>query len=214
MRYRCSVAAVDPEPDFEKRQLEITRRVPQAKSLLDGGKLEFQVADAGKLSYPEGSFSRISVISVLEHILDEAPVVKELSRVLAPGGRMVVSVPFDPWRDEPRYYRRQIYVEGEGEEDSFYMRYYSVDNLQDRLVAPSGLELRSIDFFGEPGFNAHNLVFGNRKIPWFLRRLLFQPFAPLVAPRLIRELKPAQFRHKTKMYTGDVAILVLEKPGP
>jgi len=214
MRYGCSVVAVDPEPNFETKQTAMTRRVPEAAVLLETGKLDFRVADAGRLDFDNDSFTRISVISVLEHITDESPVVRELARVLAPGGRMVISVPFDPWRDEPRYYRRQVYVKGERAEEAFYMRYYSEDNLRDRLVVPSGLELRSTDFFGEPGFNAHNLLFGNAKVPWFVRRLFFQPFAPLVAPRLIRRLEPAQFRHKTRMYTADVAILVLEKQAP
>ncbi len=212
LRYGCTVHAVDPEPDFREKQLAMTRKVPAAEALRQAGKLEFRVADAADLEYPDASFTRISVISVLEHILDEGPVVDELVRVLAPGGRLVISVPFDPWRDEPRYHRRSVYVSGTESEDSFYMRYYSMENLNERLIEPSGLVLESLDTFGEPWLNAHNLVFGNPHIPWYVRRLFFQPLAPLLAPLLIRPLPPERFRRKTKMYTADVAVLVLVKP--
>jgi SAM-dependent methyltransferase len=210
-RHGCSVWAVDPEPDFRDRQLAMARRVPWARALVAQHKLEFLVGDAAQLPFPDGFFSKISAISVLEHILDERPAVTELARVLAPGGRLALSVPFDPWRDEPRYYRRQVYVDGKVEEERFFMRYYSEQNLRDRLIAASGLELREMSFFGEPGFNAHNLLFGNPRIPWLVRRVLFQPLAPLLAKIFIRPLRPDQFRHKTKMYTADTAVLVLTK---
>jgi SAM-dependent methyltransferase len=212
MRYGCDVVAVDPEGDFRERQLAMARKVPAAAKLVQDNRLDFLVADAGKLSYPDGHFSKISVISVLEHITEEGPVITELARVLAPGGMMVVSVPFDPWRDEPKYYRKGAYVTGSSEREDFYMRYYSEPNLQSRLIAPSGLDVASCTFIGEPGFNAHNLLFGNEGIHWAVRRIFMQPFAPLLAGLLIRELTPTQFRHKSRMYTADAAILVLTKP--
>ncbi len=211
-RHGCTVRAVDPEPDFRERQLAMSRRVPWARALVAEGRLDFLVADAAKLPFDNGFFTKIAAISVLEHVLDEEPVVRELVRVLAPGGLLVVSVPFDPWRDEPRYFRRNVYVDGEPDRESFYMRYYSERNLADRLVAPSGLQQVAGVYLGEPGFNAHNLLFGNPHVPWWLRRVLCQPFAPLLAPLFIRELKPSRFRHKTKLYTADAAILVLRKP--
>jgi len=211
-RHGCRVWAVDPEPDFQARQIAMAQRVAWARALVEQDRLHFQVQDAAHLAFPDGFFTKIACISVLEHVEDEAAVIRELARVLASGGRLVVSVPFDPWRDEPRYYRRAVYVDGQRDEPRFYMRYYSERNLRDRLIAPSGLVLREAAYYGEPGFNAHNLFFGNPCIPWFVRRILFQPFAPLMARWFIRRLEPAQFRHKTKMYTADVAVLVLDRP--
>lgn len=211
IEHGCSVTAVDPEPDFERRQMAMAKRVPRARALIEQGKLRFLVRDAADLPFPAGSFEKIAAISVLEHILDERPVVRELARVLAPGGRLVVSVPYDPHRDEPRYFRRRAYVTGSESREDFYQRFYNDRNLEERLVQPSGLALYSLDRFGERGFNAHNMLFGNERIPWYVRRALFQPFAPLLAPILIRPLEPSRFRHKEKMYTADMAILVLTK---
>jgi len=210
-RCGCTVRAIDPEPDFRERQLKMARKVPWARRLVEEGRIDFHVADAASLPFPDAHFTRISVISVLEHIVDERPVLRELARVLAPGGRLVVSVPFDPWRDEPEYMRTRTYVDGRPDEKRFYMRYYSIANLEQRIVQPSGLELESSAYFGEPGFNAHNLLFGNARIPWWLRRLLLQPFAPLAARLFVRPLPPERFRHKTKLYTADIAVLVLHK---
>ncbi|MDM7914071.1 MAG: methyltransferase domain-containing protein [Candidatus Eisenbacteria bacterium] len=214
LRYRCSVVAVDPEPDFAERRTAMARRVPEARRLMEEGRLRFLVRDAAGLPFEDGHFAKISAISVVEHIADERPVIRELARVLAPGGRLVLSVPYDPYRDEPKYYRSSVYVKGRRPAEEFYQRFYNDRNLEERLVEPSGLRPLSIDRFGEAAFNAHNRIYGNAKIPWPVRRLFFQPFAPILAPLLIRPLAPERFRRKTKMYTADMAILVLEKPGP
>lgn len=211
LEHLCSVMAVDPEPGFRRKQLAMAERVPAAKALVEKGRLDFREEDAADLSFPDDSFSRVAVISVLEHIVDETAVVRELSRVLAPGGRLVISVPYDPWRDEPKYYRGNAYVHEDKTREEFYMRYYNDENLQERLIKPSGLRLGSISYFGEPGFNAHNLLYGNPKIPWPVKRLVFQPLVPILAPVFIRDLEPGRFRRKSKMYTADTAVVVLEK---
>lgn len=212
IQYGCEVVAVDPEPTFQKKQVSMARRVPAAAKALDSGKLQFLIEDAGKLSFPSNHFSKIAAVSVLEHIVDETHVVKELARVLKPGGRLVISVPYDPWRDEPKYYRRNPYVLDDKSREEFFMRFYNDENLRQRLIDPTGLELRTITYFGEPGFNAHNLLYGNPRVPWPIKRLLFQPLVPVLAPLLIRDLRPEQFRHKTKIYTADTAVVVLTKP--
>jgi SAM-dependent methyltransferase len=211
LRRGCSVWAVDPEPGFARRQLEMASRVPRAQRLVHEKKLNFLECDASDLPMDDGFFTKISAISVLEHIPNESGVVRELARVLHPDGRLVISVPYDPWRDEPKYFRRGVYIKGQSSEEDFYMRYYNDENLRDRLIDVSNLRLVDIEYFGEPGFNAHNLIFGNQKIPWYVRRIVFQPFAPLLAALFIKKLEPSQFRHKTKMYTADTAVLVLGK---
>lgn len=51
----------------------------------------FQVADLTRLPYADHSFDAVYCVSVLEHIPARETVMKEFSRVLKPGGKLVVS---------------------------------------------------------------------------------------------------------------------------
>src|SRR6202050_3784404 len=49
--------------------------------------------DALALPFPGGTFDRVIASEVLEHIPDDVAAMRELSRVLRPGGTMAVTVP-------------------------------------------------------------------------------------------------------------------------
>ena len=55
--------------------------------------------DALRLPFPDGAFQRVVCSEVLEHVTDPDAAAAELVRVLAPGGRLAVSVPtpFTEW---------------------------------------------------------------------------------------------------------------------
>jgi ubiquinone/menaquinone biosynthesis C-methylase UbiE len=50
-------------------------------------------ADALDLPFPDGAFDRVIVSEVLEHIWDDERALKEISRVIRPGGRVAATVP-------------------------------------------------------------------------------------------------------------------------
>ncbi len=50
-------------------------------------------ADGGRLPFPDGTFGTVVSNCVLEHIPEVGPVVREVARVLRPGGRFYFSVP-------------------------------------------------------------------------------------------------------------------------
>ena len=52
---------------------------------------------ATALPFPDGSFDVVAAFDVIEHCASETEVLTELSRVLAPGGRMLLSVPAYQW---------------------------------------------------------------------------------------------------------------------
>lgn len=58
-----------------------------------GGHLECVRGDALDLPFEDASFDRIIAAEVLEHIPDDSRAIAELVRVLAPGGRIAVTVP-------------------------------------------------------------------------------------------------------------------------
>lgn len=60
-----------------------------------------------EIPFPEGSFDTVLCIAVLEHVINPIEVVKELVRVLKPGGTLVASVPFlQPEHKVPTDYQR------------------------------------------------------------------------------------------------------------
>jgi SAM-dependent methyltransferase len=64
-------------------------------------------ADAECLPFPAGLFQCIECDAVLEHVRDAQHVMRELTRVLAPGGHLHLVTPFcHPFHQYPRDYRR------------------------------------------------------------------------------------------------------------
>jgi SAM-dependent methyltransferase len=53
----------------------------------------YVLADGARLPFVDGAFHVAVCTEVLEHVADPAACVRELERVLAPGGRLAVSVP-------------------------------------------------------------------------------------------------------------------------
>jgi SAM-dependent methyltransferase len=70
-----------------------------AGAMLDGGEATYDQwagvvnADALDLPFPSGSFDRVIVSEVLEHVWDDERALAEISRVLRPGGRIAATVP-------------------------------------------------------------------------------------------------------------------------
>ena len=52
-----------------------------------------QVYDGRQIPFPNGTFQAVGAFNVLEHVEDPVSFLDEMSRVLRPGGRMVISSP-------------------------------------------------------------------------------------------------------------------------
>jgi SAM-dependent methyltransferase len=64
-------------------------------------------ADAHQLPFPSGVFQRVECDAVLEHVRDPAQVMREIERVLAPGGYAHLVTPFcHPFHEYPKDFRR------------------------------------------------------------------------------------------------------------
>ncbi|RFU19838.1 class I SAM-dependent methyltransferase [Geodermatophilus marinus] len=83
--------------DHGAAEVGTTRRwltaMAEAGEAPPGAAAEVVRGDLLALPFPDGSVDRVIASEVLEHIPDDAAAIAEIARVLAPGGRVAVTVP-------------------------------------------------------------------------------------------------------------------------
>ena len=92
-------------------------------------------ADVAHLPFADGTFAALLCSHVLEHLPEDKPAIAEMARVLAPGGRAILMVPYDP--DRPTYEDASLATAAErlaAFGHPFHFRIYGRD-LPDRLGA-------------------------------------------------------------------------------
>ena len=83
--------ALDVGVDLDARELPEAARLATYRHLA--------VADARVLPFPTGSFQSLTSVCAVEHMDGLSIVLREFSRVLAPGGRLFMTVPSDQFGD-------------------------------------------------------------------------------------------------------------------
>jgi ubiquinone/menaquinone biosynthesis C-methylase UbiE len=91
-------------------------------------------ASAGNLPFADGTFDLVTMLDVLEHIVDEGGALTEVRRVVRPGGLLMVAVPA---------YR---FLWGAQDEVSQHQRRYTARHLKEQINA-AGLEIRRLTHF-------------------------------------------------------------------
>lgn len=173
--------------------------------------IEVVSADATQLPYADGSFDRIAAISTIEHIPQgDDRAMAELARVLAPGGRLVVSVPFNPLRSGTISKRGDVY--GRTGEKVFFEHLYDEDLLQARIIGPTGLAVAERVNLAEPGAKLSRWYYEPQSQP--LHALRFRlPWGWLMALAAPRFLRPAGIEdYDGDDWIGSPVMLVLAKP--
>jgi SAM-dependent methyltransferase len=108
-------------------------------------RLQLEVGDGRALRFEDASFDAAYSVSVLEHIPEpgDEEALRELARVVRPGGRVVVTLPYartyrEDWRDAPVYANQ-----GGTEGRHFFQRWYDDTRVQRLVAAVPALELVS-----------------------------------------------------------------------
>ncbi len=128
--------------DLSLRSLAVLRRRMESAGL--AGAVLPVAADVTRLPFPDGAFGSATTAETLEHVPDDAAAVRELGRVLAPGGILAGTVPADPrqwsaWDDWAGHLRRYTIramtalLEGAGLEPSVRTWGFPVVRLYDAL---------------------------------------------------------------------------------
>jgi SAM-dependent methyltransferase len=170
------------------------------------------VQDARAFRYDDRRFDLITSISVFEHIAPEIdgelPAVREMARVLAPGGVAVLTVPFSK-KYFADYVTGAAYERtGAAGEPIFFQRFYDHELLMRNIVRASGLELLELQFIEERYFlkdprkrMAHYINGTARQTFWF------GPLYPLLSHMFLSPPKPLEKCRKPYL-----ACIVLRKP--
>lgn len=83
----------------------------------------YEIADASSLPYPDAHFDLAVAYNVLMDVADVAAVVREVARVLGPGGALVACITHPFTEEAPRGYLRSTWVDIEDERAGRRMRF-------------------------------------------------------------------------------------------
>lgn len=151
---------------------KIFTRWQRLARVLNLGNYRVEYQDATRPTYPDDHFDLIYSISVIEHIpgRGDAEAVAEFRRMLKPGGRIVVEVPYRRAGEE-----RFMHYDSKGAplaEPRFYERLYDARQLAERLERVPGLTVE------------RRLILGERLPvdPWIATERLPRPLRVAVLP--------------------------------
>ena len=132
-RFGVRVTAIDLLDDFVEPYRTYSRHVGAEQ-------VEWLARDGRRLPEADDTYDHVYSVSVLEHIPDDGDtdVIREMARVLKPGGTCVITVPFASRAFEVRK-SEDVYERKFEGEPLFFQRHYDDDSLRRRLLEPSGL---------------------------------------------------------------------------
>jgi len=87
------VIAFDQDADELAQVRDLFGAMKDAGEVPEGAEADVKEGDALALPFADGEFDRIVAAEVLEHIHDDVAAIRELIRVLRPGGTLAISVP-------------------------------------------------------------------------------------------------------------------------
>jgi SAM-dependent methyltransferase len=143
-------ARPDLEADLlnpDGRDLETTEHFVRATRL--EYRCRLQKATIADANLPSRTFDAITSVSVLEHIPGDANAVRAMWDCLAPGGRLLLTVPCANEEYE-EYVSRDVYgvLQPQADGFTFWQRYYDQRRLEERIFPVTGLPIRTA-LFGE-----------------------------------------------------------------
>lgn len=157
--YDCNIVAIDND----KKILNMAK-----KQLGKNKKIKLELQNVKKLPYKSTSFDKIICTEVLEHINEDDVVVKELYRVLKPGGILAITVPNENYPllwDPLNKVRGYLGLGHFDPKDKFFGGIWSYDhkrlyspNTLNKLLNEAGLKVKKIEVITKYGLPFNVLV--------------------------------------------------------
>ena len=92
------------------------------------------------LDFPDGYFDCVTMLAVIEHVPDPKPMLSEIHRVLAPGGRLILTTPKEAADALISLYARDV--------DEIHEIYYTTDTLKELTEGLFELQAHHTFFLG------------------------------------------------------------------
>ncbi|HEY5351558.1 MAG TPA: class I SAM-dependent methyltransferase [Streptosporangiaceae bacterium] len=93
LRRGASVVALDADEAELRGVRDMAGAMAAAGEVPAGADARTVRGDATRMPFPDGAFDRVIAAEVLEHIPDDRRALREIARVLRPGGQVAVTVP-------------------------------------------------------------------------------------------------------------------------
>lgn len=84
-----TIVGIDNDPSFVKK----FDALPQSKTIPAGVTAEYRCVSLYESGFPEGSFDAVLLCEVLEHLEEPFGAIAELTKLLKPGGRLILTYP-------------------------------------------------------------------------------------------------------------------------
>ena len=127
-RRGADVVAFDQDADELAGVLELFGAMKESGEVPVGAAADIKEGTALALPFADGEFDRVVCSEVLEHIWDDITAIKELIRVLRPGGTMAITVP--RWLPEVINWRlSSAYHDAEGGHIRIYTDHELIDKV-------------------------------------------------------------------------------------
>jgi SAM-dependent methyltransferase len=139
LRRGAHVVAADLDAASLAAVEEMAGAMAEEREMPDGASFAAVRANALSLPFESGSFDRVVASETLEHIAEDSVAMSEIQRVLAPGGRAVVTVP-RWWPERVCWALSREYHSNEGG----HVRIYRTPELTARLT-DSGFAVEGVD---------------------------------------------------------------------
>lgn len=142
--------------DLAENAIEFAKRDPQG--------VEFRLGVVERLPFEDGELSAVTMFDVLEHVPDPEHVLREINRVLKPGGLFHLVVPLE---DEPWTMYRWLTRRGwQGKRKNCgHIQFFS-DRSYKQMAASLSLPVESASYSFQPLFQAIDIAY----FMWLLRR--------------------------------------------
>ncbi|MHA2431453.1 MAG: class I SAM-dependent methyltransferase [Promethearchaeota archaeon] len=130
MSHVSKIAGLDYSEDMVKLASDINRK------LVESGKAEFKQGYASSFPWPDNEFTVVAAIEVFFFLDETEKTLKEIFRILKPGGRLIIEMSFN--KDDGVDHKRHI--------KKMNLKLYSGDEMK-KLLKKAGFNDITIEFF-------------------------------------------------------------------